>query len=387
MPRVDVVVETEISRSARAKQLEGMFDVPASERARLEWKVEAPIEAKPWSVGLIVGPSGAGKTACAQALFPKATRARLRWHGASVVDDFAAALSIEEITAACQSVGFGTIPAWLRPYKVLSTGEKFRVELARRILELPDPIVVDEFSSVVDRQVAKVASHAVAKYVRKKKRQLVAVSCHFDVIDWLQPDWIFEPARTRFRWRSLQPRPTLSVEIHRVAFTEWQQFARFHYLTPGLMQSAQCFIAYVDGTQASFTALLYRPINKARKANPIEIRGFSRTVTLPDWQGLGLAMHLGDTIASALAAMGRRARKYPAHPHYVRALDRSPRWALVRPPGVFRVRQQGFDPHRTFATVEGRANAIFEYIGPAMASEQDARDLWEGRASAVCEKY
>jgi ABC-type ATPase with predicted acetyltransferase domain len=35
---------------------------------------------------------------------------------------------------------------------------------------------VDEFTSVVDRQVAKVASHTVQKAVRRQSRQLVAVT-------------------------------------------------------------------------------------------------------------------------------------------------------------------------------------------------------------------
>ena len=88
------------------------------------------------------------------------------------------------------AVGFNTIPAWLRPYGVLSNGEKFRVDLARRLLEGGDLIAVDEFTSVVDRQVAKIGSHAVQKWARGKGRQFVAATCHYDLEDWLQPDWV-----------------------------------------------------------------------------------------------------------------------------------------------------------------------------------------------------
>jgi ABC-type ATPase with predicted acetyltransferase domain len=79
----------------------------------------------------------------------------------------------------------------MKPQAVLSNGERFRVDLARRLLELPDPIVVDEFTSVVDRQVAKIGAHAVQKFVRKHNRRFVAATCHYDVVEWLQPDWIF----------------------------------------------------------------------------------------------------------------------------------------------------------------------------------------------------
>ena len=118
----------------------------------------------------------------------------MTWDADSVVDDFDKSYSIDDITAICQAVGFNTIPSWMKPYAVLSTGERFRVEMARQLLEGGDLIVVDEFTSVVDRQVAQIGAHAVQKYVRKSPgKQFVAATCHYDVIDWLQPDWMLEP--------------------------------------------------------------------------------------------------------------------------------------------------------------------------------------------------
>ena len=135
MPRVDLVVSSPVSASARARQLEGMFDVPRAEMSTVEWHGEIPYDAEPWNVGLIVGPSGAGKSSIARQLFGDAVDVPLAWGAASVVDDFAAGRSMDEISNVCQAVGFNTIPAWLRPYAVLSNGERFRVELARRLLE------------------------------------------------------------------------------------------------------------------------------------------------------------------------------------------------------------------------------------------------------------
>lgn len=162
MPSVDVVVESELSNSSRVRQLEAMFDVPPSEKCRLSWKGEIPIEGQPWNVGLIVGPSGAGKSTIARNCFGE--HVDFDWPGKSVIDDFRKESSVADIATICQAVGFNTIPAWLRPYRVLSTGERFRVDLARRLLELPDPIICDEFTSVVDRQIAQIGAHAVQKF-------------------------------------------------------------------------------------------------------------------------------------------------------------------------------------------------------------------------------
>ena len=183
MPAIDFVVETAISRSSRARQLEAMFDVPPTQKSRREWKGELPIDADDWNVGLIVGPSGSGKTQIGRNVFADSFHQEMQWGKQSVIDDFRTSLSMEDVSSACQAVGFNTIPAWLRPFSVLSNGEKFRVEMARRLLELPDPIVMDEFTSVVDRQVAQIGSHAVQKFVRKHNRKFVALSCHYDIVD------------------------------------------------------------------------------------------------------------------------------------------------------------------------------------------------------------
>ena len=332
MPSVDLVVRTDISQSTRVKQLGAMFDVPIQKTSKCEWHFDAPIDEgeEDWNVGLIVGPSGSGKSSVARELFGDHVDVPLAWKRKSVIDDFDSKRSMEEIARICQAVGFNTIPAWMRPFSVLSTGERFRVEMARRLLECPDPIVVDEFSSVVDRQVAKIGAHAVQKFARRQKRRFVAVTCHYDVIEWLQPDWILEPGTGKFARRSLQRRPQLSCEIARVDHSAWRLFAPYHYLTAELHRAARCFVLFVDGRPAAFSGVLHRPHPRRR-----DIRGLSRAVTLPDWQGLGLIFHLMGQLAAAYKSLGYRFHTYPAHPGFIRSFDNSPDWALVRPPASF----------------------------------------------------
>ena len=107
-------------------------------------------------------------------------------------------LTVEQIQRTFNSVGFATIWPWLKPYHVLSNGERMRVDLARAILSNNDMIVFDEFTSVVDRTVAKTASAAVSKAIRKTKKQFIAVGCHRDIIEWLEPDWIYDTDEKRF---------------------------------------------------------------------------------------------------------------------------------------------------------------------------------------------
>src|SRR5262249_47030182 len=153
------------------------------------------LDEKAWHIGLITGPSGCGKSTIARHLWPDETRQRFDWPtDASILDAFPASLSIKEIAALLSSVGFSSPPAWLRPFHVLSTGQQFRVTLARLLAEFPDLAVMDEYTSVVDRTVAQIGSAALARTVRQRGQRFVAVTCHEDVIDWLQPDWIYCPA-------------------------------------------------------------------------------------------------------------------------------------------------------------------------------------------------
>ena len=275
MRSVDLIVESELRPTPRIKQLSGMFDVPARDKLRHHWQGAISIDERPWQIGLLIGPSGSGKSTLLRSLFGEPVS--LQWNAGSVIDDFGSSYSIDDIASICQAVGFNTIPSWMKPFGVLSTGERFRVEMARQLLEGDKLIALDEFTSVIDRQVAKIGAHAVQKYIRRHAdRQFVAATCHYDVIEWLQPDWMLEPATMTFQWRSVQRRPALNVEISRVDYAAWKLFAPFHYLTADLHKAAACYVLFVEGMPASFGGVLHRPHPKVD-----DVKGLSRLVTLP----------------------------------------------------------------------------------------------------------
>lgn len=88
------------------------------------------------------------------------------WSGNAVIDDFPEDMTTEEIEKLFYAVGFGSVPCWLKPFKVLSNGEKMRVMLARALAE-KDFFVFDEFTSVVDRTVAMTLCLSLNKCLKK----------------------------------------------------------------------------------------------------------------------------------------------------------------------------------------------------------------------------
>ena len=91
------------------------------------------------------------------------------------------------------SLGLSSVPSLLRTVNQLSNGEKARFELAWKLGNIKDNSIVyfDEFTSVVNRECAKSMSFALQRYVRKHNIKVVLASCHFDIIEWLQPDLIW----------------------------------------------------------------------------------------------------------------------------------------------------------------------------------------------------
>ena len=147
---------------------------------------------------MIVGGSGTGKSTIAKQCFADNYIKGYEYSAKSVVDDMPKDKSIKDIEKVFTSVGFASPPSWLKPYDVLSNGEKMRVDLARSILEDKELIVFDEFTSVVNREVAKTSSYAISKAVRKQNKKFIAVACHRDIIDWLEPDWIYDTDEKHF---------------------------------------------------------------------------------------------------------------------------------------------------------------------------------------------
>lgn len=189
MPNFNIIKENDIEKTFRVAKVMSDFDVKIEHsNEHFEGNINIP---EKWNIGLIVGGSGTGKSTIANELFKDNIITNFEYNNKSVLDNMPENIETKDIEKMFYSVGFGSVPSWLKPYKVLSNGEKMRVDLARALLE-KDFIVFDEFTSVVDRQVAQTACIAINKAIKGTNKKFIAVSCHKDIIEWLQPDWIFD---------------------------------------------------------------------------------------------------------------------------------------------------------------------------------------------------
>ena len=187
-----------------------------------------------FKIGLIVGSSGSGTSTL---LKDFGEVENISWDNTkAIVSNFN---NPDEAIDRLSAVGLNSIPSWVKPFRVLSNGEAFRADLARRI---KDNAVIDEFTSVVDRNVARACCVSISKFIHKKDiKGVVFASCHRDIIDWLAPDWVYDTDEQRLLLRGSVRRPTVQIEIHKASRDTWRMFRHFHYLDTSLNKKAVCW--------------------------------------------------------------------------------------------------------------------------------------------------
>lgn len=248
-----------------------------------------------WNIGVIIGNSGSGKSTILKSIgeiknviFDK---------NKPLISNFDF-LEPKDATLVLTSMGLSSVPTWLRPFNLLSNGEQYRATLAYLVASAEDGdiILVDEYTSVVDRDVAKAMSYALQKYIRRLNKKIILASCHYDILEWLMPDWICSPQKGGVLEKCdylRHGRPKIELQVSRVESKTWNFFKKHHYLTEKLNKSAKCFLFEWNNKPIGICCVLNTPRNN----NPYGV-AISRIVILPDYQGMGLGSKICNFIGA-----------------------------------------------------------------------------------------
>lgn len=330
MNRIEIHNRVSDFDSYRAARVKSLFN--AESGCNFDLTIEGVDLSGDWNIGVVVGASGSGKTSIGKQIFGENKIVNLSdgWNDdRPIIDDIAPDGDFNTVTGLLASVGLGDVPAWLRPFRVLSNGEQFRAGLARLICEKPGEAVVDEFTSVIDRQIARIGAQAFQKAWRRENPtgKVVLLSPHYDILDWLQPDWVIDTNAKTFERDCPRQRPPIELEIRKVNGSYWRYFEPHHYLKPPRPIAAEYYVGTVEGKLVCHLAI----------SPAFHVGGYraARLVTTPEWQGIGIGTRFLEHIAQRnLDGYGRKGKKLPtyistSHPQLCAALRRSPKWVQV----------------------------------------------------------
>jgi hypothetical protein len=264
------------------------FDIQNKEQSNVI--IEANLEHLPkeWNIGVVYGGSGTGKTTILKNYFKKEMDKSYFDNSKSLISNFDW-LEPKDATFLLSAMGLSSVPTWLRPFNTLSNGEQYRANLAYIVGSASENevILIDEYTSVVDRDVAKAMSNALQKYIKRTNKKIVLASCHFDIMEWLQPDWIYSPSKGRLEIAPSLRQPKIELQIFRCRYETWNLFKQHHYLSEELNLAAKCYVITFNDKPCCFIAILPMPSGTIQNAYRI-----SRLVVLPDFQGLSIGMKL-----------------------------------------------------------------------------------------------
>ena len=283
----DKVLTSEVELSDIDKQIFKHFDFTFDGKTEFKIPHFSKVQ-EDFGIGVIYGSSGSGKTSL---LKEYGEQIEIEWdNNKSIASHFD---SVDDAIERLTAVGLNTVPTWAKPRYVLSNGEGFRCDLARR---LDSNITIDEFTSVVNRDVAKSCSLALSKYVKRKGlKNIVLATCHDDILEWLEPDWVFNTDAKKFASRGLVRQP-IKIAVINGQRSYWELFKKHHYLTEELPNSSKCYLAVWNDRIVGFSSSMplpgwTPPLYEGDKR--LKWRE-ARTVILPDFQGLGIGTRLSD---------------------------------------------------------------------------------------------
>lgn len=321
-----------------------------------------------WNIGIILGGSGSGKTTILKQLGKIKTPSF--YTEKPLISNFDW-LEPQEATFVLSSMGLSSVPTWLRPFHLLSNGEQYRATLAYMVASANDNdvILVDEYTSLVDRDVAKAMSFALQKYIRRQGKKIILASCHYDILDWLMPDWTYNPQkRGALEWCDYlrQGRPKIELQISRVESDTWNIFKKHHYLTEFNNKAYAHYLFMWNNKPLAINIISPLPSGSLKSA----FRE-SRIVVLPDYQGLGLGYEISKFTASIYRSVGSRYFTKTVHPALGERRNKSSDWRPTPDNGKERKKRNKEYPYEHHWKHNSRPSYCHEYIGESITGYEE----------------
>ena len=351
--RVDKRFKARSRVTKRTLEVAKAFGIGVDEEQVFPVFEDFELDVEPGDVIYVTGESGAGKSILLKAMARELSRHR---EFGGVITDREIEVKPGEILIhgvgrdageamkILSMVGLNEAYLFLRRYRELSEGQKYRYKLAKAFWSDKKTLIFDEFCSTLDRVTARIVAYLAQKFCRRNGRTLIAASTHEDLIEDLNPDLVV--------WKGFGPEVKVSrrkpvekpcsilkhIAIEEGSYEDYKKLAKFHYVGRSAGYVRRIFKAvarygnraelagvivyshpYLDVSARSIAVpelrILRRRLDPKAYAKLID-RSFSRisrVIVHPKYRGIGVGtMLVGETLklagtpyVEALAVMAR----------------------------------------------------------------------------------
>lgn len=302
--------------------------------------IEVPDE---YSVLLIKGESGSGKTTILKEMFPDnqtiavPNKPLYLWAGDSVKNQ-------QKAISIFTSCGLSDAVQFVSKYEQLSDSQRARADIALQIISGKKIIIVDEFLSTLDRKTAKATAYCIQKYIRKIGLKLVATTAHDDLAEYLLPDVeiVGKAYPSRFVCNTLKPDITgypWNIKLEYKTKDDYRELrlGELHYKGKYTGGAQDYLFAYINNEIVGVLVSIY---NRATGGKRI-----ARVVVHPSYRGIGIGKALIKKYVSDFESVDVVAAMALFNPVFERAGMQRVKDTVIKSPKGFKTGLQkiGFD--------------------------------------------
>ena len=271
----------------------------------------------PTDIVYITGDSGSGKSVLLKAL-EKDIRHDTAWKCVNIADIKprkclplieTVGKSLEEALELLSRVGLNDAFLFLRTYRQLSDGQKYRYKIAKMIESGAQFWILDEFAATLDRDTAKIVAYNLQKLARQQGKAVLAATTHTDLFQDLNPSVHIHKRFGKEITVNYYPNTPAKecslikeMRIEQGSTEDWHKLASFHYRSHKIAAPRKIFrlmrgdelcgvIVYCYPPPTCFGRRLVLPKMSQKELNE-KLSIISRVVVHPKYRTIGLGAKL-----------------------------------------------------------------------------------------------
>jgi ABC-type lipoprotein export system ATPase subunit/N-acetylglutamate synthase-like GNAT family acetyltransferase len=205
-------------------------------------------------------------------------------------------------------VGLNDAFLFVRRYRELSDGQKYRYKIAKMIESKAQWWIFDEFCSLLDRDTAKIVAFNVQKLARKLGRAVLAATTHTDLFEDLKPSVHIhkrfgKELQVNYYPNQINKRCSLVKEmrIEEGLIADYRKLSVFHYRTSHCPAPRKIFVLKRRGELCGVIVYSWAPPNTfgrrkvwkgSFKQLQKELSTITRVIVHPKYRTIGLGVKL-----------------------------------------------------------------------------------------------